>query len=61
METITSGLPNLDKRTKDAMTAFREQQAEYEACLLKTTSENPSEPPTIKAVADSYYLISTTL
>lgn len=43
------------------MTAFREQQAEYEACLLNTTFENPLEPPTIKVVADSYYLVPTTL
>lgn len=43
------------------MKAFREQETAYEACLLVSTSENPPQPPTIKAVADSHYIIPTTL
>ncbi len=43
------------------MATFREQQAKYEACLLNITSKNPFEPPTIKVVADSHYLVLTIL
>jgi len=60
-EIVIPGLPSRDQRIKDAMAAFREQQMDYEACLLDPTSANPPEPPTIKAVAVSYYLVPTTL
>jgi len=60
-EIVIPGLSNRDQQIKDAMTTFREQQAKYEACLLNITFENPFEPPTIKVVVDSHYLVSTTL
>ena len=43
------------------MATFREQQAEYEACLLNIIFENSFEPSTIKVVVDSHYLVSTIL
>jgi AraC-like DNA-binding protein len=43
------------------MTDFREQQIEYEARLLEFIFENPPEPSTIKAVADSHYIVPSIL
>jgi len=60
-EIVILGLSNRDQRIKDAMAAFREQQAKYEACLLNIIFENPLESFIIKVVVDSHYLVLTTL
>lgn len=60
-ETVKPGLLSRDQRIKDAMAAFREQQMEYEACLLDPTSATPPKPPSVAFIAISHYLVPTTL
>jgi hypothetical protein len=57
-EPVIPGLADRDSRIEDAIVAFRTYQSQYEASLH---TENPFEPPTIRAVAASYYIFPTTL
>ncbi len=57
-EPIIPGLADRDSRIEDAIVTFRTLHSQYEASLH---TKNPFEPPTIKAVADSYYIVPTTL
>jgi len=56
-EPIISGLADRDSRINEAIATFRALQSQYEACLH---IKNPLESPVARAVANSYYIFSST-